>query len=339
MYKLSRQNISPLYRDVTRGFGGKAGGNFLWTNDDTVESYVVHSGTAQGSVASYLDLPGDSGDYASTPNVARFNITGTISVLFYGILTNWLAASTHRFIARMNGGGQNSFDFGLNAGKIEWRYSTNGTDSPTVDSTASVAFSAGAVGGLGVIFKPDNGASGKDTTFLTSSDGVIWSNFEVTNTTAGTTAIFGGSTDPFGIGANNQGTGGFIAGKAYRIQVYNGVFESETETLVVDFNANDSIAGASSFVSVATGETYTMNGNAALTGTGSANRIVLASAASATDDTYNDMQIILTGGTGSGQDHQRITDYDGGSKVAILSGDWTTMPDSTTTYQIIDRRM
>lgn len=70
---------------------------------------------------------------------------------------------------------------------------------------------------------------------------------------------------------------------------------------------------------------------------GSSNSITLATAASSTDDAYNGMSIQLTGGTGSGQDHQRITDYNGSTQEATVSGSWTTTPDSTTTYRIVNR--
>lgn len=69
----------------------------------------------------------------------------------------------------------------------------------------------------------------------------------------------------------------------------------------------------------------------------SSSAITLASGASSTDDAYNTFGIVITGGTGSGQDHLRITDYNGTTKVATLSGSWVTTPDSTSTYEVIDR--
>jgi len=67
------------------------------------------------------------------------------------------------------------------------------------------------------------------------------------------------------------------------------------------------------------------------------NTITLASGASSTDDAYNGYGIVIIGGTGSGQDHLRITDYNGTTKVATLTSTWTTNPDSTSTYRIIKR--
>ena len=70
---------------------------------------------------------------------------------------------------------------------------------------------------------------------------------------------------------------------------------------------------------------------------GGSSSITLAAAASSTDDAYNGYSIQITGGTGSGQDFQRILDYDGTSKEATVSGAWTTTPDSTSTYRIVNR--
>jgi len=69
----------------------------------------------------------------------------------------------------------------------------------------------------------------------------------------------------------------------------------------------------------------------------SAGAIVLASTASSTDDAYVGMSCQITGGTGSGQDHQRGTAYNGTTKELTVSGAWTTTPDSTSTYRIVNR--
>ena len=76
----------------------------------------------------------------------------------------------------------------------------------------------------------------------------------------------------------------------------------------------------------ATAETGTATAGASTT-------ITLEAGASATDDEYNDLLIVITGGAGSGQT-RRITDYDGTSKVATVYPAWTTDPDNTSDYSI-----
>ena len=67
--------------------------------------------------------------------------------------------------------------------------------------------------------------------------------------------------------------------------------------------------------------------------TGASSTITLTSSASATDDRYNNFTITITGGTGAGQS-KLITDYVGSTKVATISGTWTTNPDNTSVYSI-----
>lgn len=69
---------------------------------------------------------------------------------------------------------------------------------------------------------------------------------------------------------------------------------------------------------------------------GGASSITLAAGASATDDAYKNMTVRLTGGTGSGQE-RKVTAYNGTTKVATVDPAWTTNPDATSTYSVIDR--
>lgn len=54
-------------------------------------------------------------------------------------------------------------------------------------------------------------------------------------------------------------------------------------------------------------------------------------AASGDHDYYNQVFIVLTGGTGAGQ-RRRIADYDGDTKIATVSTPWSVTPDSTSQY-------
>ena len=65
--------------------------------------------------------------------------------------------------------------------------------------------------------------------------------------------------------------------------------------------------------------------------TASSTSITLESAASGTNDYYNNFTIIITSGTGS-QQWRTVSDYNGTSKVATISSAWTVTPDSSSTY-------
>ncbi|TMV52307.1 hypothetical protein FE783_05035 [Paenibacillus mesophilus] len=61
--------------------------------------------------------------------------------------------------------------------------------------------------------------------------------------------------------------------------------------------------------------------------------IVLAAEASAANDEYNGMLITVTGGTGIGQ-RRKIVSYNGASKTATCSANWSIAPDATSEYEI-----
>ena len=82
--------------------------------------------------------------------------------------------------------------------------------------------------------------------------------------------------------------------------------------------------------------------NAAGTATGGGDDyILLADSGEQSDDAHNTKDIVLTGGTGSGQ-RKYVIDYDhtghaSGERYCQVDSNWTTTPDATTTY-IIDSR-
>lgn len=67
---------------------------------------------------------------------------------------------------------------------------------------------------------------------------------------------------------------------------------------------------------------------------GTASSITLASTASANDDDYIGSVIYISSGTGAKQ-VRLITDYDGTSKIATISDDWTTTPAAGSVYKIL----
>lgn len=69
---------------------------------------------------------------------------------------------------------------------------------------------------------------------------------------------------------------------------------------------------------------------------GGASSITLAAGASAVNDTYNGMSIVITAGTGSGQS-RTVSAYVGATKVATVSVAWVTPPDVTSVYSIRDK--
>lgn len=66
---------------------------------------------------------------------------------------------------------------------------------------------------------------------------------------------------------------------------------------------------------------------------GTSSTITLASSFPAVDDLFNGKQIEIVSGTGSGQ-VRTISDYVGSTRVATVSSNWTTPPNSSSVYEI-----
>ncbi len=77
---------------------------------------------------------------------------------------------------------------------------------------------------------------------------------------------------------------------------------------------------------------------AAFAQAGTSSTITLVAGALATDDIHNGMLIAIREGTGNGQ-CRLITDYNGTTKVATVSPNWTVTPDATSEYSILPARM
>ncbi len=70
---------------------------------------------------------------------------------------------------------------------------------------------------------------------------------------------------------------------------------------------------------------------------GTSTQILLEIAtASGSDDTYNNMTVRITGGTGTLGEMRAIIDYTGSSQIADIDTAWSVDPDGTTTYDVSD---
>ena len=69
---------------------------------------------------------------------------------------------------------------------------------------------------------------------------------------------------------------------------------------------------------------------------GGASTITLRAGASAVDNLFKDQAIFITGGTGAGQTN-RITAYNGTTKICSTGTAWVTQPDNTSIYECLGR--
>lgn len=121
-----------------------------------------------------------------------------------------------------------------------------------------------------------------------------------------------------------DGTG---AGQGHHILSYNGT----TKVAVIDDNWTVQPDATSDYVIIGAGshDEY----ESGLAQAGSANTITLESSAIATDDIHINDFVVVVSGTGRHQT-RRVIDYDGTTKIATVTPNWTVNPDATSGYWI-----
>lgn len=202
----------------------------------------------------YVQLPGSSGNYASTPDAASLDITGDIDIAAKIASDDWTPAADSYVIAKYTvTGNQRSYALILTTtGTLALQWSADGTTSITKNSTANLAALAnGAVKWVRATLDVDNGAAGNTTRFYTSDDGVTWTQLGADVVTATATSIFA-STAVLEIGSRNAGTSDFFAGKFFEGWVKTGIGGTAVARPIA------TVTG----VSDATPLTWTVNGTA-----------------------------------------------------------------------------
>lgn len=177
-----------------------------------------------GGAATGLRLPGTSGNYISTPNSVLNSITGDIDIRVYAKLGSW-ATVGQTFIAKFGGGGARSFLLRINssvASRLEFLWTQDGSTVIAKSPASTLSFANGTAGWIRVTLDVDNGAGGNDLKFYTSTDGIIWTQFDSTITTAGVTNI-ADTSQVLELGANTGGTSGLLVGTVYYAEVRNGI--------------------------------------------------------------------------------------------------------------------
>lgn len=283
------------------------------------------SGTAQPA---YLSLPGTAGNYASTPDSAAVSITGDVDIRVRVAMEDWTPRTEIALIGKYRNATPVDRSYLLTISDTSIMRLYVSTDNVTLISAESLPL--GFIDGSVHWVRATRDAATGEFRFFTSEDGQTWTQISATTLEAG--AIYDGAT-PVEIGSFNSGGTYYWPGKIYYAEIRNGI----DGPVVARFDpANDAQHGSTTFVS-STGETWTINqsGTDVARIVGGRNALMLSAAAVA-EDAYNTMTVRLTGGTGAGQE-RKVTDYTGATRVATVTPAWTTAPDATSTYTVIDR--
>lgn len=213
-----------------------------------------HPDTRASLLASYLSLPGSSGNYASTPDSAANSITGDIDIRIKVAMDDWTPAGIQTFASKYISSLATNFVIFLNtAGTLRYDWSVGGVASGAKTSTAATGVSDGATKWIRVTHDADNDAGGNDVKFWLSDDGGVGTQLGTTVTTAGTITARDDPSTTVKLGTTT-GSAFLMAGKIYRVQIYNGI----EGTLAVDFDPTLSLRRQTSLRG-ATGELWTIN--------------------------------------------------------------------------------
>lgn len=196
----------------------------------------------------HLSLPGEAGNYASTPDASVFDITGDIDLRVEVALADWntLGQGHRAFIGKQVRPDQLGYLFNTYHAdnRLRFKWSPDGTTANEFASLSTVApnFLDGSKHWIRVTLDADNGSGGHDVTFYTSEDGGSWTQLGDVVTTAGVATLFN-STAGIEMGTTNNGADNEWAGKFYRGRIYDGI----NGTLVFDAQFDRQSPGATSF--------------------------------------------------------------------------------------------
>jgi hypothetical protein len=189
--------------------------------------------------------------------------------------------------------------------------------------TALPAAVADAAGGL-----PISDAGGLDLDLYIKSQVTLSGTAAAGDTTVKITLTGGVATDNYYNGQRVIITGGTGVGQSRTIGKYLAASTAATPTR--DFTVAPD--NTSTFVVIGADVPGLLEAGVAQAG--AAATITLDATASGTTDIYKNNFVAITGGTGVGQT-RLIGGYVGGTKVATILPNWTTIPDSTSVYMIL----
>ncbi|HVW33469.1 MAG TPA: LamG domain-containing protein [Acidimicrobiia bacterium] len=208
-----------------------------------------------------VDLPGTSGNYISTPDSAAVSVTADLDIVAQVAADDWTPSVAQDLAAKwLSTGNQRSYRLQINtSGGLSLSWTTDGSTIVTKNSTASVGFTDGTEHWVRATLDVNNGASGNDVKFYTSTDGETWTQLGSTVTTAGTTSVFD-STAALQIGGQDNGVNNLFAGTVRYLEIRSSIGGAAVAT----FDAAGQNATSTTTPSTTTGptgETWTLNGS------------------------------------------------------------------------------
>lgn len=229
----------------------------------TINSVALLGADIQPEI-NYLNLTGNSGGYLSTPDSSAFTFTTDIEVIAKVALTDYTPSSSQWIAAQdTTGAAASAWRLLINSsGALVFEVS-NGASYVQLASTVATGSTDGSIQWIKASYTFNDGSGNRVGKFYKSSDGLTYTQIGSTVTTAGTVTMNASSTNVT-IGAHAGGNGN-LAGKVYFVEIRDGIDGPD----VAFFEAGRARVGNST-VTGSTGETWTINGDASFTNSGSA---------------------------------------------------------------------
>lgn len=183
---------------------------------------------------------------ATAPDTAGLSPTGDLDLRFDGRLASW--AANVFIMSKYGAAGQHSWRLAVDSiGRLFFQWSADGTTDLTVTSTVPVPTLTGRQA-VRATLDVDNGAAGNTVTFYTADTAAgTWAQLGDPVITAGVTSVKDSTAQVL------VGSGSFIRGEAYSVEIRNGIGGS----LVGNPIFTTAAEGAASFAD-AQGNTWTV---------------------------------------------------------------------------------
>lgn len=209
----------------------------------------------------YVLEPGSSGNNVSTPNLAAYDPAGDLTVIARVALDDWTPSAQQTIVSRRGAtNAVSSWRLAISAtGFPVFAVTVDGVNTSTATSSSPAAFGDGSVVWLRVTRTSSTGRV--DFYFAPDQPAIptVWTTLSPNQTTTAG-ALNAGSADIY-VGGYNAGTLESLAGKVFQVVEIGGL--NTTDTQLFNMKASDWTSGTT-WVSAATGETWTINGTASV---------------------------------------------------------------------------
>lgn len=212
----------------------------------------------------YVLEPGTASNNVSTPHVVAYDPAGDMTVVTYIAPDSWRPATAQVIASDYNTAADGAWQVRLNsAGTLSFAASVGGVAATTASTSIVVPNTRDGFGKWLYFYRQ---SSNGQCDFKYSNDppstapeSVTWTNIQINR--AGTLGVLTAPTTSVQVGGFALGVSSPFAGKIFRTTLYHAV---TPVTKIWDMNPGDWSGVGNTWVSAATGETWTINGTASV---------------------------------------------------------------------------